>query len=56
MNISYRWLQELAPGITESPKVVAHRLAMYGAPVDELVAVGEPFTEASPVLFARAAA
>jgi phenylalanyl-tRNA synthetase beta chain len=37
MNISYRWLQDLAPTITDSPREVADRLGMLGAPVDELV-------------------
>ena len=37
MNISYRWLQHLAPSITQSPQEIADRLATYGAPADELV-------------------
>jgi len=40
MNISYRWLTSLAPGLTDAPERVADRLAMYGAPVDELVSIG----------------
>ena len=40
MNISYRWLQELVPGLQLSPEQVAERLAMLGAPVDEVVPVG----------------
>lgn len=40
MNISYRWLRALAPGITEPPHELAHRLAMLGAPVDEVVELG----------------
>lgn len=36
MNISYRWLQSLAPGIEASPLEVADRLAAYGAPADEI--------------------
>jgi phenylalanyl-tRNA synthetase beta chain len=40
MNISYRWLQALAPGITDTPEELAHRLAMLGAPVDEVVHLG----------------
>jgi phenylalanyl-tRNA synthetase beta chain len=40
MNISYRWLKALAPGLTETPAQVADRLALYGAPVDELVSLG----------------
>lgn len=35
MNVSYRWLKELAPGIRESPDALAVRLGMLGAPVEE---------------------
>ncbi|HUH11701.1 MAG TPA: phenylalanine--tRNA ligase subunit beta [Longimicrobiales bacterium] len=41
MNISYRWLRELAPGIEGDADEVARRLAGYGAPVDAMVRVGE---------------
>jgi phenylalanyl-tRNA synthetase beta chain len=41
MNVSYRWLQSLVPGLKESPQQVADRLAMYGAPVDALEPIGE---------------
>lgn len=37
MDISYRWLKSLAPGLVAAPDAVAERLAMYGAPVDALV-------------------
>lgn len=50
MNISYRWLQTLAPEMTDSPARLAERLAMYGAPVDERVAIGE---ELGDVVIAR---
>jgi phenylalanyl-tRNA synthetase beta chain len=40
MNISYRWLRAIAPTITDSPHELAHRLAMLGAPVDEIVELG----------------
>jgi phenylalanyl-tRNA synthetase beta chain len=40
MNISYRWLRALAPDITDGPTELAHRLAMLGAPVDEVVDLG----------------
>jgi phenylalanyl-tRNA synthetase beta chain len=40
MNISYRWLRALAPTITDTPQELAHRLAMLGAPVDEVVELG----------------
>lgn len=36
MNISYRWLRELAPTIEGTPAELAIRLGMLGAPVDEL--------------------
>ncbi|MBI4520195.1 MAG: phenylalanine--tRNA ligase subunit beta [Gemmatimonadetes bacterium] len=41
MNISYRWLRALAPELRDSPQEVADRLTMYGAPVDEIVRLGE---------------
>jgi phenylalanyl-tRNA synthetase beta chain len=41
MNISYHWLQELAPGIRDSPETLADRLGMLGAPVEEIVRPGE---------------
>ncbi len=40
MNISYRWLREIAPGIQEGPQAVADRLGMLGAPVEELMRPG----------------
>lgn len=45
MNVSYRWLTALAPGLADSPERVADRLAMYGAPVDEVVHLGEPLAD-----------
>jgi phenylalanyl-tRNA synthetase beta chain len=36
MNISYRWLQAIAPGISGDPREISDRLGMLGAPVDEL--------------------
>ncbi|MFW6079895.1 MAG: phenylalanine--tRNA ligase subunit beta, partial [Gemmatimonadota bacterium] len=41
MNISYRWLRSLAPELSDSPDRIADRLAMYGAPVEEVRRVGE---------------
>jgi phenylalanyl-tRNA synthetase beta chain len=41
MNISYRWLRELAPGINEPAERLAETLGMLGAPVDEIVALSE---------------
>jgi phenylalanyl-tRNA synthetase beta chain len=40
MNISYRWLLEIAPTIAGTPQDVADRLAMLGAPVDEVEDLG----------------
>ncbi|HET8654214.1 MAG TPA: phenylalanine--tRNA ligase subunit beta [Longimicrobiaceae bacterium] len=40
MNISYRWLQSIAPTITSPPGELAERLGMLGAPVDELIELG----------------
>jgi phenylalanyl-tRNA synthetase beta chain len=52
MNVSYRWVRELAPGLEDSPRELADRLAMYGAPVDEIVDIGSPLKD---VLIARVA-
>jgi phenylalanyl-tRNA synthetase beta chain len=40
MNVSYHWLQALAPNLTDTPQVAAERLALLGAPVDEMVDLG----------------
>jgi phenylalanyl-tRNA synthetase beta chain len=40
MNISYRWLRELAPGLDDEPGEVARRLALLGVPVDQLRPLG----------------
>jgi phenylalanyl-tRNA synthetase beta chain len=45
MNISYRWLQDLVPGLTLSPQALADRLAMLGAPVDEVTDLGSPLSQ-----------
>lgn len=42
MNISYNWLRTLAPGLSDSPDAIAATLAQCGAPVDEILPVGEP--------------
>ena len=39
MNISYAWLRSVAPGLTESPEELAERLALLGAPVEEITPV-----------------
>lgn len=36
MNVSYRWLKELAPGIHDDAEKLAARLGMLGAPVEEI--------------------
>ena len=36
MNISYAWLKSVAPGLSESPEELAERLALLGAPVEEI--------------------
>jgi phenylalanyl-tRNA synthetase beta chain len=41
MIISHRWLRALAPTIHDSPERLAERLGMLGAPVDEIVALGD---------------
>ncbi|HEX6558307.1 MAG TPA: phenylalanine--tRNA ligase subunit beta, partial [Longimicrobiales bacterium] len=45
MNISYRWLREIAPTITETPEAIADKLAMLGAPVDEIVNLAAPLRD-----------
>lgn len=50
MNVSYRWLQSLVPGLAVPPAELAHRLSLLGAPVDEMVDLG---SEISGVVIAR---
>ena len=40
MDISYRWLQALVPGLDDTPERLAERLAMCGAPVDAVEYLG----------------
>lgn len=40
MNISYQWLRSLAPGLEGTAAELGDRLAMYGAPVEEIVEIG----------------
>jgi phenylalanyl-tRNA synthetase beta chain len=40
MNISYRWLRDLAPGLEDGPEEVADRLARLGAPADSATPIG----------------
>lgn len=37
MNISYRWLCALLPGLDRTPEEVAEKLALRGAPVEEIL-------------------
>ncbi len=41
MNVSYRWLKEMVPGLELTPREVADHLALRGAPVEEMVSPGE---------------
>lgn len=50
MNISYRWLRSVAPAIDGEPREIADALGMLGAPVDEMVPLGE---ELGDVVIAR---
>ncbi len=43
MNVSYRWLEAMAPGMDLTPDQVAERLALRGAPVEETDDLGAPF-------------
>jgi phenylalanyl-tRNA synthetase beta chain len=45
MNISYRWLCDLVPGLALTPQQLADRLAMLGAPVDEVIDIGAPLRD-----------
>lgn len=45
MNVSYRWLQSLAPTIREPASAVAERLTYTAVPVDEVVWLGEGLGE-----------
>lgn len=40
MNVSYRWLRELAPGLSGDAAAVAERLAALGAPADSMTEIG----------------
>jgi phenylalanyl-tRNA synthetase beta chain len=40
MNVSYRWLKQLAPSLEGTPDEVAARLASLGAPADEITPIG----------------
>src|SRR5687768_5222101 len=50
MNVSYNWLKSIAPGIQGSAQEIAERLALLGAPVDEIVDLG---AELGDVVIAR---
>lgn len=40
MNVSYRWLQDMVPGLVLGPSEVADHLALRGAPVEEMTSPG----------------
>ncbi|HSM59412.1 MAG TPA: phenylalanine--tRNA ligase subunit beta, partial [Longimicrobiales bacterium] len=40
MNVSYRWIRDLLPGLAATPGEVAERLALRGAPVEEMASPG----------------
>ena len=41
MNISYRWLTELVPGLDTPPAELAERLALLGFPVEGMLSFTE---------------
>ena len=45
MNISYAWLKSVAPGLTDGPEEMAERLALLGAPVEEITPVAAGLEE-----------
>jgi phenylalanyl-tRNA synthetase beta chain len=45
MNVSYRWLKELAPTIDEPAAALAERITYTAVPVDEVIWLGEGLTE-----------
>lgn len=45
MNISYRWLRDVAPGIESPPEELARRLAARGAPVEEMTSLGRDLAD-----------
>ena len=45
MNISYAWLKSVAPGLTDGPEELAERLALLGAPVEEITPVAAGLEE-----------
>lgn len=40
MNVSFRWLKDIAPSIREDPSTLAETLGMLGAPVEETMTPG----------------
>ncbi|UCC73249.1 MAG: phenylalanine--tRNA ligase subunit beta [Gemmatimonadota bacterium] len=45
MNVSYRWLKELAPSIEDSAAELAERLTYIAVPVDDIVWLGEGLSD-----------
>ena len=40
MNVSYRWLRDMVPGLDLSPEKLAEHLALRGAPVEDISSAG----------------
>ena len=40
MNVSYRWLKDMVPGLELSPDEVAAHLTLRGAPVEGMLSPG----------------
>ena len=40
MNVSYRWLKDMVPGLELSPEKLAEHLALRGAPVEKISSAG----------------
>jgi len=45
MNASYVWLKSMVPGLADSAREIADRLAMLGAPVDAVVDIAGPLRD-----------
>jgi len=45
MNVSYRWLKDMVPGLRLGAREVADHLALRGAPVEEMVSPGAELGE-----------
>ncbi|NJD19823.1 MAG: hypothetical protein FIA95_11150, partial [Gemmatimonadetes bacterium] len=45
MNVSYRWLKDMVPGLELSPDEVAAHLTLRGAPVEGMLSPGAEMGE-----------